>query len=400
MPLKHLARHARDVFEVPRDLLLGRYPDFVTGGPLPKGHVPVFVFHSLEPESFGRKLRYLSDNGYVTLSADEYFQVLMNARTAPDRAVVLTFDDGRGSLWSVGLPLMRRYGMRGIVFLVPGRTPSRPGALPPTLDDVRQGSAKADAVLGREAADGAFLSWEEVAALSRSSLFDFQSHTFSHARIHTGPQVEGFLTPSLRHGYAAMDVPLLHGDGQDVLAADAPLGVPFFRSEPRTSEALRFFEDPAVRHACVDAVAQEGGEGFFYRKGWQKTLRRLVDNRSIGGRLETPEERETAIRVELERAKTAIEERTERDVLHLCYPWHVSGPTARRLAREVGYRTAFCGKVKRVPITLPGGDPLAIARVGEDYVELLPGKGRGNLSGILRKKWSRRLGGGGRNAST
>ncbi len=393
MPLKRLAQHAREAFEVPRDLLLGRYPDFVTGGPLPKGHVPVFVFHSLEPESFGRKLRYLADNAYVTLSADEYFQLLMNARTPPDRAVVLTFDDGRGSLWSVGLPLMRRYAMRGIVFLVPGRTPSRPGALPPTLDDVRQGSAKADAVLGREAADGAFLSWEEVAAMSRSGLFDFQSHTFSHARIHTGPQVEGFVTPSLRHGYAAMDVPLLHGDGCDVLAADAPLGVPFFRSEPRTSEALRFFEDPAVRRACVDAVAQEGGAGFFYRKGWQKTLRRLVDDRSIGGRLETPEERETAIRAELERAKIAIEERTEREVLHLCYPWHVSGPTARRLAREVGYRTAFCGKVEGVPITLPGGDPLAIARVGEDYVELLPGKGRGSLSGILRLKWSRRLGG-------
>src|SRR5262249_43501738 len=56
MPLKRLARHAREAFEVPRDLLLGRYPDFVTGGALPKGQVPVFVFHSLEPESFGRKL--------------------------------------------------------------------------------------------------------------------------------------------------------------------------------------------------------------------------------------------------------------------------------------------------------------------------------------------------------
>ena len=59
--------------------LLGRYPPFVTGGPLPRGHVPVFVFHSLEPESFERKLRYLADNGYVTLSADEYFQVLVGA---------------------------------------------------------------------------------------------------------------------------------------------------------------------------------------------------------------------------------------------------------------------------------------------------------------------------------
>src|SRR6185436_12546385 len=56
VPLKRLARSAREAWEVPRDLLLGRYPDFVTGGPLARGHVPVFVFHSLEPESFARKL--------------------------------------------------------------------------------------------------------------------------------------------------------------------------------------------------------------------------------------------------------------------------------------------------------------------------------------------------------
>ena len=53
MPLGRIGRQAREAFEVPRDLLLGRYPPFVTGGPLPRGHVPVFVFHSLEPESFG-----------------------------------------------------------------------------------------------------------------------------------------------------------------------------------------------------------------------------------------------------------------------------------------------------------------------------------------------------------
>ena len=43
VPLRTLGQKARDAFEVPRDLLLGRYPPFVTGGPLPRGHVPVFV---------------------------------------------------------------------------------------------------------------------------------------------------------------------------------------------------------------------------------------------------------------------------------------------------------------------------------------------------------------------
>ena len=394
MPLRKLAGHARAVSEVPRDLLLGRYPEFVTGGALPRGHIPVFVFHSVEPEGFGHKLRYLADNGYVTLSAEEYYHVLMGARPAPDRAVVLTFDDGRGSIYGVAYPLMRRLGMKGIVFLVPGRMASRPGPLAPTWDDVRAGGTKAEAVLARESGDGAFLCWEEVEALAPSGLFDFQSHTWAHARVHSAPHLAGFLTPELQRGYQAMDVPLLHEGARDLLAGEAPLGTPLFRSEPRTSEALRFFEEPSLRRACVEAVAEGGGEGFFYRRGWERTLRSVLRPMHLTGRVETPEERERAIRCELEAAKSAIEARTGRPVVHLCYPWHVSGPTARRLAREVGYRTALCGKVTGVTVTLPGGDPQAIARIGEDYVELLPGRGRADLLSILRRKWSRRLRGG------
>jgi peptidoglycan/xylan/chitin deacetylase (PgdA/CDA1 family) len=386
-----LAQNAREAWEVPRDLLLGRYPPFVTGGPLSRGHVPVFVFHSLEPESFERKLRFLAENRYVTLSADEYFQVLVRAGPAPERAVLLTFDDGRGSLWSVGYPLLKRYGMRGVVFLVPGRTGSRPGPLPPTWDDVREGRASAAAVLGREQGEGALLSWEEVEALARSGVLEFQSHTLTHARVHTQPAIAGFLTPEMRSGYAALDVPLIEVDGRDRLAPEVPLGTPLLRSEPRTSEALRFHEDPGVRTACVDAVAQAGGEPFFRRPDWRQQLRRLVASRPVPGRREEPSERAKALRRELAEARTAIESRTGRAAVHLCWPWHVSGPTARRLAVETGYRTAFWGKVPGTPLTVPGGDPFAVARIGEDYVELLPGRGRRLLSSVLRRKWSRRF---------
>jgi peptidoglycan/xylan/chitin deacetylase (PgdA/CDA1 family) len=386
-----LLRQAGEAWEVPRDLILRRYPPFVTGGALPRGNVPVFVFHSLEPASFERKLRYLAENGYQTLSAEEYFRVLVRAGPAPDRAVALTFDDGRGSLWSVGYPLLRRYGMRGIVFLVPGRTPSRPGLLPPTWDDVQHGRVAADEVLGREQAGGAFLSWEEIGVLSRSDVYDFQSHTLRHARVHVYPQVVGFLTPDMRRGYAAMDVPLIDGEGGDLLAPDVPLGTPLLRSEPRTAEVLRFHEQAALREACADAVREGGGPAFFERAGWERTLRRLARRQGVTGRFERVPDRVRALRRELAEAREAIEARTGRPVVHLCWPWHAAGATARRIAAEVGYRTAFAGKVPGTPLTLPGGDTQAIARIGEDYLELLPGRGRTSLVEVLRRKWSRRL---------
>lgn len=376
MRLDRILRQAQEAWEVPRDLLLRRYPPFVTGGPLPRGHVPVFVFHGLEPASFGGKLQYLADNGYRTLAADEYLAVLAGSAQAPERAVVLTFDDGRASLAAVGAPLLRRHGMRGIVFLVPGRTPPRPDPAPAGQPDT------------------ALLSWPEIASLSATGVFDFQSHTLLHARIHVQPRVVGFMAPWMRHGYAAFDVPVLDRGGADVLADQVPLGTPLLRSEPRTSESLRFREDPSAGEACVRIVAAHGGAAFFERRGWERDLERAVAGRSWGGHFESAVERDAAIRRELEDARHLIERHTGRPVLHLCYPWHTAGATARRLAREAGYHSAFCGKVKGVPITPPGGDPHRIARIGEDYVELLPGKGRADLASVLKRKWSRRMSGG------
>ena len=386
-----LVGSVKEAWEVPRDLLLRRYPPFVTGGPLPRGDIPVFVLHGAEPRSLERKLRHLHENGYETLTADEYAGVLLGSRPAPDRAVVLTFDDGRGSVWGVASPLLNRFGMKAVVFLVPGRMRSRPGPPAPTWSDVEAGRADAAGVLGREKGEGALLSWEEVETLAKTDTFDFQSHTLTHARVHTGPQLEGFSTPWSRRGYDAFDQPLVHDGNRDLLGEEVPLGTPLFRSAPRTSETLRFFEDPAVRRRCVEVVEREG-ESFFHRPDWERTLRKQLSGQRVRGRLESEEERAAAVRRELAESKRLIEERTGQPVSHVCYPWHAFGPTAQKQARAAGYRTAFCGKVAGVPLTRLGGDLHQIARLGEDYVELLPGRNRATLLEVLRRKWGRRFG--------
>jgi hypothetical protein len=270
---------------------------------------------------------------------------------------------------------------------------SRPGPRRATWSDVESGKVDADAVLRREQGPGSLLSWEEVEQLTKTGLFDFQSHTLTHARVHVGDRVEGFVTPWSRRGYAAFDQPLVHDGVDDRLGEDVPLGTPLLRSAPRTSEDLRFYEDPAIRVPCVSRVAEEG-EAFFERPDWEKTLHMRLAGQVVTGRRETPEERVGAIARELGESKRMIEERTGRPVFHLCYPWHAFGSTARALAREAGYRAAFGGKIPGVPLTRPGGDLQRIARLGEDYIELLPGRGRGTLRDVLRRKWARRFGGG------
>jgi hypothetical protein len=248
---------------------------------------------------------------------------------------------------------------------------------------VEAGRAAASAVLGREEGEGALLSWEEVEALARTGLVDFQSHTKRHARVHTAPQLAGFVTPASRRGYDAFDQPLLWDGERDLVGEEAPLGAPLFRSAPRTSEEARFYEDPEVRADCVAAVAASGGTLFKRPTGRQ--LRRL---RRSASRAWKAAVRAAAIRRELGRAPH-----------HRRAHWPPSSTSAtpgtaglKRGGRRRWLRDRVLRQVDNVPVTLPGGDRLAIARLGEDYLELLPGKGRATLAGVLRRKWSRRFG--------
>jgi peptidoglycan/xylan/chitin deacetylase (PgdA/CDA1 family) len=307
--------------------------------------------------------------------------------------VLLTFDDARGSLWSVGAPLLRQHGMRGVVFAVPGRISTRSGGRLPTLDDVAGSPTLLPKVLEREQKDGAFLFWDEVEWLSREGVFEFQSHTHSHLRIHSAPRLEGFVTPSMRHGYRSFDLPVQwDGDG-DLLGEAIPLGSPILGSAPRLSEAVRVFENPEARRACAEEVAAHG-EAFFTQPRWQARLARVVRRIPHTTGTESRDARVASMRREIGDARKLIEEHTGRPVKQICYPWHATSALAKHLVAETGHLAAYCGKVADRPITRPGDDALQIARIGEDWLEALPGQGRLGPMEILRRKAKRRLGDG------
>jgi hypothetical protein len=79
-----------------RALTLGIYPRYVyrRTEKLPKGDIPIFVFHSVEKEYFEEQLNYLSENDYHTVKADELHEIIIGNRKCSGKTVVLTFDDG------------------------------------------------------------------------------------------------------------------------------------------------------------------------------------------------------------------------------------------------------------------------------------------------------------------
>jgi peptidoglycan/xylan/chitin deacetylase (PgdA/CDA1 family) len=378
-----------------RSLRVG-YPDFVTRDveSVPVGDVPVFTFHTIEPEPFEAQLRHLQRNGYRTIDADALQRHLTGTEPAPPKAVLLTIDDGRKSIWTYGLPLLRRYGFSATVFLIPGYVPEGSG-VDPNLDDVWAGRVPADALGIR---DPELMNWHEIRALHASGLVDLQSHTRFHHRVPIASRVVGFFSP--RHRDAPFDLPVPAGF-EPRFAAVGPAGsygLPLFECASLMCVRPRYHPAKAVLEACIARVASEGGRAFFASRSAESELRRTYEEATAThgrGHLDGPDEIAAAVRDDLERSKVLIDEALGGSVCrHLCYPYTDGSAAAVALSREAGFATNFWGIVPGRRGNRPGDDPFYIPRLKGDYVFRLPGEGRQSLAAIMTAKIRRRLKGG------
>jgi len=105
--------------------------------------------------TFDRHMAYLRLHGFTALHAGEVHDVLRGARPWPKKPVALTFDDGTVDNFINAYPVLQRYGLKAIFFVVTGRP---------------------------EAGEPGFMSWQQMRELIASGLIDVQSHTHRHRK--------------------------------------------------------------------------------------------------------------------------------------------------------------------------------------------------------------------------
>jgi hypothetical protein len=325
--------------------LVSRDPAFIRGGVLDPHDIPVFTFHSLEPRSFERKMRHVQDAGYRSLSMGAYLEALTGAGQPPSKSVLITIDDGRATTWTVAYPILKRLGMRATAFLITSAVHDSAEVSKTTgdVDPLEWGP-----LIARDHAHGRpFITWGEARVMR--DVIDLESHTHLHARIPVSSKTAQRMTAAMQWGYGAFDCPFIWVDGREVRGREVPVGTPLPESAPRLSGV------PAYR--------------------------------SIEGRYETALEASEAMRFDLSEARRLLQEKAEVDTRALCYPWHVHSEEARWIAAEAGYVAGFAGKAASdSAISKPGSNLFSLARIGEDYVERLPGPGQRSLYSILREK--------------
>lgn len=422
---KRTARSIQGYYEL-RFLRGGSYPDFVYDGTVKDlgSQIPVFVFHAVSFEDLDEKLCHLVRNGYHTVTADLLAESIENKTKASPKTVVLTFDDGHESLWSVAYPLLKKYGLVGVAFIVPR-----------WLRDAEESeSGKGEGRAGLSESEGGcwaqtsinqgFVSWQEVSAMHQSGVIDFQSHSLSHNLVFTSDTIKDFVNPSLlRSSYDRIPVPT---DGEDSAGSKLPpLGMPIYTVAPRLTGARRYFDDVGMRNACILHARERGGAAFFEKPFWRKELAGVAGRyKSVNGlkdRYESDEEREEAMIRELMGSKEVIEKRIHKSVRHLCHPFYSGSQLAISLSSKCGYRSNYWGwpvpssrffkryghdhshaschltDLSTGPLlngkrtNRPGDDPFKIVRLPGDYIFRLPGEGRESLAQIMIRKCLRNL---------
>lgn len=118
---------------------------------------------------------WLAENGYRVLSIDDLLRVQKAEQPLPDKAVLLTFDDGYTSFYTKVFPLLKAFDFPAVLAVVGSWVDASDNSL----------VAYGDKLVPRER----FMSWEQLREVSASGLVEIASHSYDlHHGVLANPQ--------------------------------------------------------------------------------------------------------------------------------------------------------------------------------------------------------------------
>ncbi len=89
--------------------------------------IPILTYHRfaencssplcMPSRTFERQMRYLKENGYHVITADELLAFLEYRQGLPQKSVLITMDDGYRSVYNIAYPILKKYGYKATLFV-------------------------------------------------------------------------------------------------------------------------------------------------------------------------------------------------------------------------------------------------------------------------------------------
>lgn len=146
--------------------------------------LPILMYHRISPEGsqhnaryrvsperFEEQLCYLVDVGFRSAGFDEWANAARRREPMPGRAVTLTFDDGNRDFADFAAPLLARYGLRAVDFLVTDRVGSQSDWTMPWGETLP------------------LMDWSTIRDLERQGI-EFGAHTATHPCLTAVPALD------------------------------------------------------------------------------------------------------------------------------------------------------------------------------------------------------------------
>jgi biofilm PGA synthesis lipoprotein PgaB len=131
--------------------------------------------YAVSPTNFVRQMDWLKNNGYHFVSVDQVLAARAGKLPLPERAVLITFDDGYRSVYNSAFPILKLFNAPAVIAVVGSW-------LEPTSGEVVNFD-------GRSVSREAMLSWAQIKEMTDSGLVEVGSHTYGlHDGISANPQ--------------------------------------------------------------------------------------------------------------------------------------------------------------------------------------------------------------------
>lgn len=367
--------------------LLFGYPNFVRGdaNSLARGEIPVFVFHTIVPERFEAQLQYLVENGYRTLSLDEFLASMRGTRKMRGKEVLLTIDDARSSVWIYGYPLLRKHHCVAALFAIPGWTPA--GPCRPNLDDAGKGAVQPEELARLDPEDAQVCTWEELRVMHSSGHVAVDSHSHLHRRVFTDDRLQGYVEQALQWNPSdAAFSPYLSLQRSPLQYSKEYFHAwPLFTTRSLLEDGPAWTPDEDFVAAAREIAASAVSNGLPR----SEVLRRLQRIDGVRRGADMPAEAlERSMEAELSQACDLL-----RKELHdasrgrsLCLPYSRGGSTVIRVSKRLGIEAVFWGVRRERRANFVSDDLFGVVRLKGDFLWRLPGKGRRSIAKVYSDK--------------
>jgi hypothetical protein len=388
---------ANQLFYETRSLFRG-YPHFVysLNPQMLVNEVPVFVFHTIEPELFEKQLLFLKQNEYQTLSIADFYSFVSGNHHKLKKAVLLTIDDGRSSCWRFAYPLLRKYGFNATIFIIPGITEDSP-YVRRNLINVWQNKVTLSELMQEDPLDETLCTWSEITEMFKSGHVDIENHTLFHKEVFTSNYPNDFIGPRCSFSPYATPVTayLTQQNIGKPLVPERFYGLPLFPTSPLMQGKAFFKLTDEITDFCRKSYS-----GYYDERDlqqiWKKKIKKELYKSNLLSKLIFQDQLQIASTIyeNINIAKELIQEKvSETAGTHLCLPFSIGSDIGIDAARKAGMKTCFWGVRIDHSITKPRQDPFHLPRIKSDFIWRLPGENRKSLLSIYSKKLSRRLAG-------